>query len=97
MLPVTWIRSLRNTKRRPSFDVPLFWYTHQIKQPERRRDKKSKSSIASLRARRQSRVNQRERDSVEMRRGGEVRPNLRFDKKIRAGRITENARRMIGQ
>ena len=71
----------RNTKRRPSFDVPLFWDTHQIKKPERRRDKKSKSSIASLRARRQSCVDQREGDSVEMRRGGEVRPNLRFNKK----------------
>src|SRR5215471_563350 len=49
----------RNTEGRPSFDVAPFGYTHQIEEPERWRNKKPKPSVASLRARRQSRVDQR--------------------------------------
>src|SRR5512132_21763 len=70
----------RNTERRPSLDVPPFWYTHQIEELERWRDEKPKPSIASLRARRQSRVDQREGNSAHMRCGGEVGPNLRLNK-----------------
>src|SRR5207248_7703502 len=70
----------RNTERHPSLDIPPFWYTHQIEEPERWRDKKPKPSIASLGARRQSRVHQRERDPARVRCGGEVGPNLRFNK-----------------
>src|SRR5437870_5179754 len=70
----------RNTERRPSLEVAAFWYTHQIEEPERWRDKKPKPSIASLRARRQSRVDQRERDPARVRCGGEIGPNLRLNK-----------------
>ena len=71
---------LRNTKRRPPLDITLFWYTHQIEEPERRRDKKLKPSIASLRARRQSRVDQREGDPARVRCRGKVGPNFCFNK-----------------
>src|SRR6188472_967148 len=70
----------RNAERCPSLDICPFWYTHQIKQPERWRDEKPKTSIASLRARRQSRIDQRKRDPARVNCGGEVRPHLRFNK-----------------
>src|SRR5215813_4915094 len=45
MHSVSW-----DTERCPSLDVSRFWCTHQIEEPECWRDKKSKTSIASLRA-----------------------------------------------
>ena len=69
----------RNTERHPSLDITLFWYTHQIEEPERWRDEKSETSIASLRARRQSCVDQREGDPARVRRRGEVGPNFCFN------------------
>src|SRR5262245_65198784 len=70
----------RNTQCRPSLYVLPFWYTHQIEQPERWRDKKTEPSIASLRAWRQSRIDQREGDSARARCGSEVRPDLCLNK-----------------
>src|SRR5512132_1721374 len=70
----------RNTERCPSLDVSPFCYTHQIEDPERWRDKKSKPSITSLRAQRQSRIDQCEGDPARVRCGSEVGPTLRFNK-----------------
>src|SRR5215204_5241410 len=67
-------------KRRPSLDVTPFWYTYQVEEAKRRRDKKPKASIASLRARRQSRVNQREGHAARVRCGTDVGPNFGFNK-----------------
>src|SRR5262245_25818060 len=66
----------QNTKRCPSFEVSPFWDTHQIETAEHWRHKKPKSSIASLRAWRQSRVDQRQRDPTYVRCGSEIGPNL---------------------
>ena len=80
MLPVTCIRFRgtlsaihRSTSARSGTRT-------KSSKPEHRRDKKTKLSIASLRARRQSRVDQREWDPARVRCGGEIGPNLRFDK-----------------
>ena len=81
----------RNTERRPSLDIPPFWYTDQIEEAERRRDKKPKTSIASLRARRQSCVDQREGDPARVRCRGEVGPNFCFNKNDPGG--TNNRKR----
>src|SRR6478672_7639835 len=70
----------RNTECRPSLDIIPFWYTYQIEEAERRRDKKTKTSIASLRARRQSRVDQGEGDPARVRCRGKVGPNFCFNK-----------------
>src|SRR5258705_11593859 len=82
----------RDTKRHPPLDIPPFWHTYQIEEAERRRDKKPKLSIASLRARRQSRVDQREGDPARVRCDGEVGPNFRFNKNDPRG--TNNRKRM---
>ena len=66
-------------ERHPAVNIFGLLHANQIDQPENRPDEKSKSSKSLFGTRRETRVNERDRNFPRMGEGNEIGPNLRLD------------------